>query len=210
MLQMEAEQGITQVVATPHFYAHSDSPERFLRRRSEAESRLREALEMHPELPKVKMAAEVYFFRGISHSDAIFDLTIDNKGCILIEMPMPPWSNSMYRDLEGLHSKQGLVPIVAHIDRYIGRFRTFGIPSRLEELPVLVQANADFFLEKRTASMAFRMLRKGQINLLGSDCHNRSSRKPNLDAALEEIEQRLGDRPLREICRCQRHVLQNE
>lgn len=210
LLQMEAKQGIGHVVATPHFYPQHDTPDRFLKRRARAEMLLREEMQKHSNMPKVSIGAEVYYFPGISDSDAVSRLTIAGKRCILIEMPMPPWNDSMCRDLEGLYSKQGLVPIVAHIDRYIGRFRTFGIPSRLEELPVLVQANADFFLEKRTASMAFRMLRKGQINLLGSDCHNRSSRKPNLGAALEEIEQRLGDRPLREICRCQRHVLQNE
>jgi protein-tyrosine phosphatase len=96
------------------------------------------------------------------------------------------------------------------VDRYIGRFRTYGIPERLEQLPVLVQANAEFFLEKSTAAMALRMLKKDQIHLLGSDCHNRSSRKPNLDEALKVIEKRLGSGPISEICRYQRRVLQDD
>ena len=36
------------------------------------------------------------------------------------------------------------------------------------------------------------MLRKGQIQLLGSDCHNLSSRQPNLGPAREKIRKRLG------------------
>ena len=137
-------------------------------------------------------------------------MRIDHKKCILIEMPTPPWSDAMYRELEGLYTKQGLIPIVAHVDRYIGRFRTFGIPQRLAELPVLVQANAEFFLQKSTSSMAFRMLKRNGIHLLGSDCHNLDSRKPNLRAALELIERRMGSAPLAAIQEFQAYALQNE
>ena len=90
MLQTEAEQGIEHVVATPHFYAHHDNPERFLRRREAAEARLREEMERHPGLPKLSIGAEVYYFPGISNSDALKELTIDKKRCILIEMPVSP------------------------------------------------------------------------------------------------------------------------
>ena len=37
MLRMEAEQGITHVVATPHFYPRHDTPQRFLQRRKDAD-----------------------------------------------------------------------------------------------------------------------------------------------------------------------------
>ena len=62
MLTLEAEQGVRHVVATPHFYAHHDTPEAFLSRRAAAEAMLREALKDHPELPGFTVGAEVYFF----------------------------------------------------------------------------------------------------------------------------------------------------
>ena len=192
MLRMESEQGIKRVIATPHFYAHRDNLERFLERRTRSEQILRKELAKHTGLPELSIGAEVHFFTGISNSKAISNLVIDSTTYILIEMPHPPWTEDMYRELEGIFTKRGLTPIIAHVDRYISRFRTFKIPQRLSELPVLVQANADFFIEKRTASMAIRMLRDGQIQLLGSDCHNLSSRKPNLASALKPIENRLG------------------
>ena len=37
---------------------------------------------------------------------------------------------------------------------------TYGIPQRLEELPVLVQANAGFFLRAGTRARALRMLER--------------------------------------------------
>lgn len=208
LLRMEAEQGIGHVVATPHFYPQHDTPERFLKRRAEAERILRKEMQAHKGLPELHIGAEVYFFNGISNSEAISELTIDRKRCILIEMPPLPWTDSMYRELEDLHWKQGLLPIVAHIDRYIGRFRTYGIPDRLAQLPVLVQANAEFFLKRSTSSMAVRMLKKNQVHLLGSDCHNLSSRKPNLEDALDVIGKRLGGPSLEAICTWQEHALQ--
>ena len=192
MLKQEAKQGITHVVATPHFYANYDAPERFLQRRSAAENALREVLAEHAGLPGISVGAEVYFFPGISDSEVLQELTIGKKGCILIEMPHGPWSQSMYRELEGIYVKQNLTPVIAHIDRYIAPFRTHGIPERLAELPVLVQANAQFFLDRSTSRLAMKMLRREQIHLLGSDCHNLTSRAPNLGNALEQIVHKLG------------------
>lgn len=210
MLRMEAQQGIDRVVATPHFYPQYDTPERFLRRRAEAESTLREEMRKHTGLPALSVGAEVYYFSGISDSEQISELTIDQKRCILIEMPSSSWTESMYRDLEGLYVKRGLIPIVAHIDRYIGRFSNHRILNRLERLPVLIQANAEFFLERHTSSLALRMLKKDGIQLLGSDCHDLTSRKPDLEGALDLIRRRLGEEVLDRIISCQRNVLADE
>lgn len=210
MLRLHGEQGIAHVVATPHFYPMYDDPKRFLQHRKDAEERLREAMESHPDLPRLSIGAEVHYFPGISDSDILPELTIDGKRCILIEMPVSSWTEAMYRELEGISVKQGLIPIIAHMDRYIRPFRTHGIPKRLAQLPVYVQANAQFFLEKATASMAMRLLREDKIQLLGSDCHNLTSRLPNLGPAVRKIEDRLGADVLKRICAYQDEVLTAE
>ena len=192
MLQKEAEQGIEHVVATPHFYAQHDRPEAFLRDRARAERMLREEMARHPKMPKLSIGAEVYFFNGISDSDILSELTIDGKRYILIEMMQPPWSERVYRELENIWVKQNLVPVIAHIDRYIAPFHTYGIPDRLERLPVKVQANASFFLDGSTRRMALRMLRRGRIHLLGSDCHDLTHRPPNLGDAVALIQKKFG------------------
>ena len=207
MLRMAAEQGITHVVATPHFYARHDDPHRFLMRRARAEEALRTEMALHEGLPQVLVGAEAAFFRGISDSEFLTELTIRGKRCILIEMPQAPWPDEFFRELEAIRGKWGITPMIAHIDRYIGPFRSFGIPRRLGRMPVLVQANAEFFLESRTAGMAMRMLKAGQIHLLGSDCHNLSDRKPNLGSALEKIRRRAGDDVIHRIRDCGMEVL---
>lgn len=196
MMRLSVQQGIRHMVATPHFYPRYDSPETFLRKREEAADKLRKAMVDEPDLPEISIGAEVYFFSGISDSELIKALTIEGKRCILIEMPQSPWKESHYRELEGIYIKNGITPIVAHIDRYIRPFHTHGIPERLEQMPVLVQANAEFFLRSSTRNMAMKMLKKDRIHLLGSDCHNLSSRSPDLGDAVELIEQKLGENAL--------------
>lgn len=207
MLQLEAEQGISHVVATPHFYAKHDTPEQFLVRRRESELRLREAMEHQKGLPGLSIGAEVHFFSGMSHTDALQQLTIEQNGCILLEMPMCRWSDSMYQEMENIWIRQGITPVIAHIDRYLSPFRTGRICERLENLPVYVQANASFFLRSSTRKMARNMLRRNQIHLLGSDCHNLVDRPPNLGYAMEAIRKSLGEEVLQEIQKYQQAVL---
>lgn len=207
MLQAEADQGIETVVATPHFYPRYDTPEAFLQKRDRAETELLSAMGMKNGLPEVHIGAEVYFFRGISESDFLPQLTIRGKHCILIEMPPAPWPEVCYQELEAIWRRRGITPVIAHIDRYIAPFRTHKIPQRLQQLPVLVQANASFFLDKQTRRMALKMLRQDQIQLLGSDCHNMDHRPPRLGSAVQLIETQLGKESLERIRAYQNDIL---
>ena len=199
MLAMEAAQGIRTVAATPHFQASFDAPDAFLARRAQAAQLLRSEMAKQPDLPELILGAEVLFFRGMSDSECLPLLTLGGGRHLLVEMPPAPWPQEHYRELEAIWEKRRLVPVIAHIDRYIRPFRTFGIPKRLAGTPVWVQANTSFFLEKRTAGMAMKMLKAGQIQILGSDCHNLSSRRPNLGTAEQQIRRRLGNDALEQI-----------
>lgn len=209
LLREEVKQGISHVVATPHFYPRYDDPARFFADRREAERQLRQEMEFHLNLPDLTVGAEVHFFPGISHSEVLEGLTIGENRCILIEMPGSPWTDGMYRELEEIPARQGLIPVIAHVDRYISPLRTHGIPDRLASLPVLVQANASFFLRSSTRSLALKLLRQDKIHLLGSDCHNLTTRPPLLGDAVEVIRQRLGEEILERICSYQRELFRS-
>ncbi len=199
MLRMSAEQGVSRMVATPHFYPRHDDPQRFLQRRARAFEELQKAMAMEQGLPCVELGAEVYFFKGISDCEEIRELTLGNSKYILVEMPMTAWTANMYQELEWVYTKQGLIPVVAHLDRYIRPLTCGKVLRELSKLPVLIQVNAEFFLERSTASLALRMLRKEQIHLLGSDCHNLSDRKPDLGAAVKLIQAKLGEAALERV-----------
>lgn len=203
MLRETAAQGIAVMAATPHFDPRCDTPEAFLTRRNRAAEALLEKME--PGMPRLILGAEVRYFRGISESDALPLLTLEGGKALLLELPQAPWPESVWQELSLFRQRTGIVPIIAHLDRYIGPFRARGIPERLGELDVLIQANSSFFLRRTTASLAVRLLREEKIHLLGSDCHGICRRRPDLGAALKKI------RPwTQNICRCQRLVLPRE
>ena len=204
MLRMEAEQGVKHVVATPHFYPQYDSPERFLERRGAAEALLREEMGKFSGMPEVTVGGEIYFFPHMSHVDALRDLTIGGTEYILVEMPQAPWTKQMYQELERIYINQGLTPIIAHVERYLGHFLDNSVENRLADLPVMVQSNASFFLN---GNSGLRILRKHQIHLLGSDCHNMKDRKPNLGQARERIIEKLGSETIEWINANEQEVL---
>ena len=192
MIRIEAEQNIKHVVMTPHFYTSRESLAHFLERRSRALEHLNAAMGSIENVPQLSVGAEVRIFDGISQSEFLSELAISGTNCILIEMPMPPWSDSLLQELAQIRYQRDLIPIVAHIDRYISPFRTKGIPEALAKLPVLVQASGSFFTNRSTKNLALKLLRDDKIHLLGSDCHNLSSRPPNLREALSVIENKFG------------------
>ena len=192
MLRLMAEQGIKRVVATPHFMPNLDTPESFIEKRNESERLLRSAMEGIDGLPELEMGAEVYFFRGMSESETLPMLSIGNTGAILIEMPPAPWSETIFRELDSIWTTRRLLPIIAHVERYITPFTAKKVLRRLAGMHVLVQSNASFFTDKRSSSLALRLLKKRMIHLIGSDCHGIESRVPNMQGAISVIEGRLG------------------
>ena len=188
MLEAEAQQGITAVVFTPHFYAHQNSPERFLERRSRAYEKVLNALPSG--MPELHLGAEVQYFDGICQVENLNCLCMDEGKNLLLEMPFHPWSRQMVQDVLELQSRMEIQVTLAHIERYF-RFAEPRMWTVMRERGVLMQCNASFFLNWKTRRRAMQMLKKGEINLFGSDCHNLSTRPPNLGDALPYIRKSL-------------------
>lgn len=200
MLRGEAAQGVKHVVLTPHFYPHLHSVSDFLSRRAEAYEKLCKAVAGEDGLPQLHLGAEVYYYNGISCSDALQQLALEGTKYLLVEMPGSPWPGSAYEELETIIQKRKLTPIIAHIDRYIRPLCSYGIWQRLEDIPVRIQANAEFFQKRATRSMALRLLKNGRIHMLGSDCHSSEYRPPDLTAGLQVIEKKLGKSFVENLC----------
>lgn len=193
MLRAEAKQGIERVVLTPHFYANHDSPERFLARRERSETQLLQAMGGSTEFPKLHLGAEVHYFDGMSDSEYMREMAIRGTNYVLVEMPMSRWTDRILLELDGIYQKLRLVPIVAHVDRYVNPFRVEAPFEQLSELNVIVQVNNRFFINRVSRRSALKLLSRGRIQLLGSDCHNMKERKPDMADALRIIKHSLGE-----------------
>lgn len=196
MMQAQTEQGVTTVIATPHFYANDESVDSFLKRRTRAAELLREQL---PEgMPSVRLGAEVRYYPGISRMEGLRSLCIEDSNLLLLEMPMIPWTESMVRELIGMSGRDGICLLMAHIDRYLS-LQSREVWSRLLDNGVLMQTNASFFASLTTRRKALSLLKEGYIHLLGSDCHNMTSRPPHIGKAFDVIQRRFGPDYVRQM-----------
>lgn len=189
MLRASHGQCVRKIVATPHFYPDMESPEAFLQRRMGAAKALYKALG-ETNAPAVYLGAEVAYFPGISRYAQIRDLCIAGSRCILIEMPFDEWTTTVTDEIIALHECAGLLPVLAHIERYTYHERVL---KNLLAHHVLIQSNSAFFYSFRTKRRALRMLKREEIHLLGSDCHNMHTRIPDLARCAEVIQKRCGE-----------------
>ena len=196
MLLEMAAQGVQVVVATPHFYAFADRPDGFLERRSAA-------LEKTAQLKEVNMTvlpgAEVAYFDGISHSELLPQLQLGSSGHVLIEMPFCPWTQRMIQEVCDVQPHTGLIPVLAHVNRYCRRNQLLGCIDMLLDSGVLFQCNAEAFLSPFSRRWALQQVKAGNIHFLGSDAHNLTIRAPKLKQAGAVIEKKLGKEVLENI-----------
>lgn len=187
MLRESFLQGVDWMVSTCHFYADEEYPDSFLQRRNRAFRALQEAMLLSPQVyPKLILGAEILYFPGISDAQEMESMMIGSSRSILIEPPMAPWTEQMLDDIVQLGKNLDCTPVIAHVDRYMRRLCDETLIHRLRRRDLLVQVNAGFFLNPETVRQAVRHLKNGDIQLIGSDCHNLTSRPQNLAQARKQ------------------------
>lgn len=192
MIEEEMRQGVTGIALTPHFYADTDDPQQFLARRERAFRELQETLEEEEiKVPRMILGSEVHFYRGMSRSESLRKLCLGESNYILVELPFRRWQQYIVDDVKDIGNNLGLNVIIAHFERYLDQDRKL-VKQITEDEDLIIQSNAEFFLEKDRRK-ALRYLKDGTIDILGSDCHNTDSRRPNLKDAMDLIGKKLGD-----------------
>lgn len=205
MLTALAAQGVTDVAATPHFYASENGPDRFLARRARSWQQLRPHLTAS--LPQVHLGAEVLFFEGIAAFDGLSRLCLSGTDVLLLEMPFRPWNGRMLDELLELAGRPDVTVLLAHMERYLPYVAE---PDwrRMARSGLYIQSNADFFCGFSTRRKALRLLSEGRIHVLGTDCHNMERRAPRMDKAVRVIARALGDDTVRRLEEQARRLLE--
>ena len=203
MLRAEAAQGVDTVVLTPHFYAAREKLSDFLTRRAASYARLCEVVEQQPDrdqLPKLLLGAEVAWYPSLVQDESLRQLCIEGTNLLLIEPSMARWDPSFVRRIYDLIGCCGIVPIIAHIDRYFSGQRPEDLRS-VFALNIPIQISASALTSFWTRKKALRTIKSGVAMVLISDCHDTDRRPPDLAAAREVIARRLGADMLSEMDR---------
>jgi protein-tyrosine phosphatase len=191
MLEALTKQGVDLVALTSHYYASRNTPEQFLERRAAALERLRPVLT--EDMPELRLGAEVLYFRGITRMEALPRLRLEGTRLLLLEMPFAAWSDGEVREVVDLCHDPEFVVLLAHIERYL-KFQKASVWDRLLEEGAVMQCNATFLLPLLQQRKAVSMIREGRIHVMGSDCHNMTSRPPKMSDALAVLRKRLGQK----------------
>lgn len=214
MLKLEWEHGVQTVALTPHFYPERENAEVFFVRRQKAYEELHSAIASLPEeeqrqVPKLVLSTEVAWVSGLADVPGLKRFCYESTRFLLLELPFIPWGERLIIELNDLMNRTGLIPVIAHVDRYF----TIQNKKRMNQLcelglPMQISATAmDSFLTRRKA---LRMMRLGAAQLLISDCHNTAKRPPNLNTAYKEIRRRLGESMAEELEACSDALLSTQ
>ncbi len=199
VLQESFRQGIRRVFATPHYYP-VEPVSAFLQRREAAMGRLEEYIHSQgaEDIPQLCLGAEVAYRPGLSYEEDLQKLCLGNSRYLLLEMPFSRWGRGEERELRNLRVTGGVTPVLAHIERYY-KYQDKHILQGILDQELLVQMNAEPLLSPSARRGAMKLLKKGAVQLLGTDCHNLTDRAPNLQGALAFLQKKKMEEVLSSI-----------
>lgn len=201
MLQMELDQGVDTVVLTPHCYRDHERPDQFLARRRERFEVLQEAIEKtNAAVPRLQLGAEVAWAPHLAEWDELDELCFQGTKNMLLEMPFRPWSDSMIDQIYDMMGKRGITPIFAHLERYIKDQKASHI-QEIISMGTPIQISCAPLLHWGSRRPLVKMLRNHTAHLLATDCHNLTSRQPNMKPGLDVVTKVLGEREARRLIR---------
>lgn len=178
-------QNIMKAVCTPHFDPSCTSEEDFVEQRAFALSKMRGSrIQLIP-------ASETILHEYLFHFADLSKLCIENTRYLLLELPCQKRLDSkIFENLNRLIDYYNIIPMIAHIERYpaIKRKQI----KTLIKMGCIIQLNTGTILNTKTRKKAFRYIKKGYIDVIGSDCHDMQKRPPYMTKALELIEDKLG------------------
>lgn len=201
------EQGITTVVATPHYHGEC-SIKRFLHNRDAAYKSLKEAMEQSGgDYPEIVLGTEVAVNEFIVRHNGLDRLCIDGTNYILLEMPNKYWPPLLYDIVYNIAGKYHLKVIIAHIDRYFSLIGNNKKIVRLINMQPIFQINS-YSLKYLGGKKLIDMLEFFECDyVFGTDCHNLTNRKAFYKEPLEYFSNKYGEYYVNKAKSCGEKIL---
>lgn len=187
-----AEQGVELVVCTPHYSRRYPTDHV---RATLAVSRLAAELHARGVPVRLELAAEVGDAMAVTASlDELRRRAIRGRQ-LMVEIG-PTMTRASLETVISRLTNAGLVPILAHPERSGVVQRDPALLDGARACGALVQLVAPTLLGRwgePAEQAAWRLLETGRADLLGSDAHGVTRRRPHLGAVVRLIRERLGE-----------------
>lgn len=200
MLKSALDHGVTDILFTPHYIVDS----RFEKTKEEN----RAIFEKMKNVAKF-MGINVYYGNEVYCSAEILSLykegkiaTLNNSRYMLIEIPLNTKMHNVKEIFFELLS-HGIVPILAHPERYTAYYEDYNFFYDLRKMGVLMQLNFPSlvgFYGRQAEKMAKMLLKYNLISFVGSDLHsNRDEKYEKMEKAKNIIVKIVGEVNAKEI-----------
>lgn len=192
--------GFSRVIATPHYYYYKETADAFLARRSAALLRAEAVL---PEGFTVLPAAEVALERGISEKCELGKLAIPGTNYILLELPMRKYTSELAEELYDIRLKYRLVPVLAHVERYLRFYRDDDYNDLLSSGSMICQISFFAMNELGTRRFFRRLLSSGAPIVFGTDAHRADRRLKRAEKGIERLKKTVSPEDFEQLMTCE-------
>ncbi len=186
ILQIAADEGITDMIVTPHYKSgrHNAGAEKIMKliARVEAEAGRRGIdIALYP-------GNEILYFNGLEEAlETGSVLTLNGTNRVLVEFT--PSSNFTYvrNALDGIRGI-GFVPVVAHAERYDCMLTNPENVKEVRNLGAEIQINAASVIGdsgRRAKKLVHQLLADKLVDYVGTDAHNAYDRTPEMEECFE-------------------------
>lgn len=195
MVDKSISDGVTSIWLTPHFDAKYDSINKFKSNRNYAYKNIVNSY-LGVNISFV-LAAEVKLRGELFSVNDLSSLCINGGNNMLVEFAGGSSITDIKRMLGKLIYSYNINPIIAHIERYKELFHSNKEINALISMGCKLQMSTGILVGIGLNSlMAFRRIQKNEITLLGTDCHNMTTRPPNSQKALNTLQEVLGSKTI--------------
>ena len=201
LLKSMAAQGITSLIATPHFYAEDNhlTPSQHNIAMQNALQKLRAEINGRG-LPRISLGHEVHYFNGISTCEEITSLCFSGSKYFLLELPYQHISSNVATEIVDFSLNFGIKPILAHIERYARHDVFADLLDIIKEGFAEAQLNCDSVIDKRLRRLSLDLIKSGYISYLATDAHSITTRPPHYSEAIEIISKKIGSSEAGRLC----------
>ena len=192
ILEMMKEQGITDVIATPHFYAFRENLEEYLKKIQYSYNQLKSHIE-GMNLPNVFLGTEVLYYYNIGESESVYNFTFGNTMYLLLELTNSSIGADLFKDIRNLRDKKGIIPVIAHIERYHKSSNFRKLLKFIAKENIQAQVNASSLFDSNYSKITLKLIKKGYITYIATDSHSATGRIPMMNRALKFISNHIGN-----------------
>ena len=168
ILLAQKASGVERVALTPHFYPLREELDAFLEKRQKAFEVLRLACNAET-MPQLRLGAEVHYSTSLAEMD-LRRLTLGQSNYLLLELPDTVVPAHIEQILE-IMLEQGIIPILAHVERCCYFREDPARLVRLIEKGALAQISALALARTKSDKFADICLRNHVAQIIASDVH---------------------------------------